>query len=437
MAAHRQSAAWWNVVAKVGGAGFWFFLYLVLARTLEPQAFADVAVVLAWLAIAMAVACLSAPLVMVRFVSDHLASGRYDLAKGVIQLSVAVTLAFASVATLLVLLAIVTGTLVLPRDLSESAMVGAVLLPPSVFLLNLAGLLIGVKRAASAELLSNMLRPAVVIGCVGVFWVLQKGGLSAPAVLTIYLAATFASLVGCAVFAFRVLPLGLIKVKPAFQVHLWMRAAAGFLAVSVMSTLHDRIDLLILGAVGLPLDVVAYAVAARFSQTVVLAAAATGSAMAPHFVEGLADLQKGRRGNLQRLVRDTARTALYVSLIGLAAFALLGPYFLQLFGPNYERAYMPMVLLAFGQAISAVAGPAAAVATLAGKPRIAIVSFAVGILVNVLLGVALIPVLGASGSALAAAAAMVAAAMVAWLGVKKSFLVDTSIFGAAQVEPAS
>lgn len=431
----RQSAAWLNVIAKVSGAGFWFLLYLVLARTLEPQAFADVAVVLAWLAIAMAVGCLSTPLVMVRFVSDHLASGRYDLAKGVIQFSVVLTLAFASAIAILALLAIATGTLGLPRDLSRSAIVGAVLLPPSVFLLNLSGLLIAVKRAASAELLSNLLRPALVVGCVGALWFMQKNHLSAPAVLTIYLMATFVSLLVCVLFVFRTLPLNLIRAKPAFRASVWMQTAAGFMAVSVMSAVHDRIDLLILGAIGLPLDVVAYAVASRFSQTVVLAAAATGSAAAPHFVERLADLHNGRRGGLQQLVRETALTALYVSLIGLAAFALLGPFFLQLFGHHYEQAYVPMVVLACGQAISALAGPAAAFATIAGEPKIAISSFAASILVNLLLSFVLVPALGANGSALATAVAMVVAAVVAWAGVKKRFFVDTSIFGARPLEP--
>jgi len=83
-AAPRQSAAWLNIAAKVGGAGFSFLLYIVLARTMTPEGLADFAVVFALLNILTAVGCLSSPLVLMRFVPASLASGHPGLARGVV-----------------------------------------------------------------------------------------------------------------------------------------------------------------------------------------------------------------------------------------------------------------------------------------------------------------------------------------------------------------
>ncbi len=428
----RQSAAWLNVAAKAGGAILSFLLYVVLARAMRPEGFADVAVIFAWLAIAGNVAGFSAPFVLVRFVPDYLAARQHGLARGVVQFALAATMA-ASVAAAAVAAALVAGgALPLPRDLPQSVLVAAALLPASVLLLVLAGLLMGLKRAPMAELLTNVVRPALMVGGIGVLWLVRPPPLPAPTVLALYLAASVLMALVTLAYAGFVVPRAALHAPPRYLARAWSRAAGGFMLVTATAALHERVDLLMMGALAAPPDVAAYAVAARFSQTVTVAVSAVGTVMAPHVVERLAELREGRLERLRPLVRDTARTALHVCLLALAAFALLGPLLLRLFGPHYGQAYLPLVVLALGQVAAALAGPAAPFTTLAGEPRIAIASLAAGIVANAALNVLLVPRLGGVGAAIATAAGMVCAAFLARAWTRSRFGLDTAAFGGAR-----
>jgi O-antigen/teichoic acid export membrane protein len=149
--------------------------------------------------------------------------------------------------------------------------------------------------------------------------------------------------------------------------------------------------------------------------------------MAPHLVERLEALQAGRRREVQRLLCQSARTIFYMSLLAFAGFAILGPLFLKLFGSHYESAYAPLLLLAAGQSLSALFGPAAVVATLVGAPRVAIAGLAVGIVVNATLNLLFVPTMGATGAALATAAGAICASAIAWGWTRRRFLLDTSV----------
>jgi O-antigen/teichoic acid export membrane protein len=234
--------------------------------------------------------------------------------------------------------------------------------------------------------------------------------------------------VACAAYCVRSVPAELARARPVYAAREWMRMAGGFMSAAVAVAIYERIDLVIMGIIAPATEVAAYAVAARFAQTVVVAASGAWAVMAPHLVERLPDLQAGRRAAVQRLVCETARTSFYVSIVALALFATLAPWLLKLFGPHYERAYVPLVLLAAGQSICALFGPAAGVATLAGAPRVAVAAMACGITVNVTLSLLLVPALGANGAALATAGGMICASLVAWTWTRRRFFLDTSVF---------
>jgi len=426
-ASPRQRTAWLNVAAKIAGAGISFVLYIVLARIMTPEAFADVAVILAWLAIASALACFSAPLVLLRFVPDYLATGRANLARGVVQFSIVATTAFAAALGGLAAAAVLSGAIGQPRDLSQSTLVGAALLLPSVLLANVLGLFVSLKRPATAEMLVNVLRSALMLAGLWVVWFVVRPPIPAPTVVAIYLAASVTTMLACLAYAVAILPREMALARPAYAYREWTHSAAAFTVVLIMSAIHERIDLLLMGMFASPPDVAAYAVAVRFSQTVAIAVSAVGSAIAPHVVERLHDLRASRREELQLLVRKNARTAFYVTLLALAGFTALGQLFLKLFGPHYEQAYVPLVLLAIGQAIGALAGPAVAFATLAGEPRVAVVALAIGAIVNAALNILLVPVLAANGAALATAIGLIVSSLIAWRWVGRRLLLDTSV----------
>lgn len=422
-----QRTAWLNMAAKIVGAGLSFILLLVLARTMTPEAFADIAVILVWLALATALVSFSMPLVVVRFVAENLAAGRFGLAQGVFRYSIVATTGVSLLISCLGAAPLLFGWITLPRDLSTSTLVAALLLPPGVMLLVLAGLLQGLKKVVAAELFINTLRPVLMLAGIGWIWLTHQTSISAPMALMTYLATTVVILITSLVYVYIASPTQLIHAKPSYDRRAWRRSAMGFMAVMLTAAVNERIDLLVIGLVAPPTEVASFVVAARFSQTVIVAVSGVFAVMAPHLVVQLVELRAGRFDEVQGLVRNTARTALYITLLALLGFGLLGPLLLSLFGPHYQSAYAPLLILAVGQVISALFGPAAVVATFAGETRIAVISLVASVVVNVVLNITLTPVLGAVGTALATATATISAASIAWALMRRYLMLDTFV----------
>lgn len=414
-----NASAWLNVAAKLGGTALSFVTYVVLARLLSPEAFAEVAVALAWIALGSTIAALSFPLALIRFVPETLAAGRMDLARGAIQLAFGLTAANAALLSLGVAAAVGLGWLA-PGDGAPTMLLAAALLLPSVLLLDLAGLLTALKKAVVSEMLVNIARPALLVaGLFAAWWLYGVAG--APTVLWLYLAASLVILPFCAISCARALPHGFWRARAAYTTRAWFRIAAGFMAVAFASALYERIDLVVMGWYAPAEEIAVYAVAARFGQTVVVAASAATAVMAPYLVEHLADLHGGRARTLQPMVRGTARTSFYVSVAALAIFALAGPWVLKLFGPVYAKAYVPLLILAAGQTVASLFGPAAGIAALAGAPAIPVAAMVVGAGLNAALNLGLVPRLGATGAAIATASALACTAAVAWAATRARF----------------
>jgi O-antigen/teichoic acid export membrane protein len=327
--------------------------------------------------------------------------------------------------------AALSGAIELPGDSRRTTLVAAALLVPGVLLLDLAGLLTALKRAATSEILVNVGRPLLLMAALLALWLAGTGSPSASTVIAIYLGASLVTLPLCAISCARALPPGFWHAAPAYETGTWLRVAGGFMVVGLASALYERIDLVVMGWTASAAEIAVYAVAARFGQTVVVAANAASAVMAPYLVESAADLHAGRVDKVQRLVGGTARTSFLVSLAALGAFALAGPWLLKLFGPVYAHAYVPLLIIAAGQAVAALFGPAAVVAALAGAPRIPVAAMVVGTTLNAAINLMLVPRLGATGAAIATATALACTAAVAWAATRARLGgLDTSLFAA-------
>ena len=422
-----RRSAWLNLTAKIVGAGCSLLVYVVLARTSSTKAFSDVALTLAWVALATTPAALGVPLFLVRHVAQAVALRRFDHVNGLIRFSLGTTICVVSGLAVFVAVPVALRWVPLSRDLRHCVLLGAALLPPSVMLQVIAGLLQGLKRVVAAELLMNVLRPAVVCMVLGGAWLAGERALSVPAALGLYVGATMLALLASFVYAARNTPLAALRAQPSYDCREWLVAAARFMAALVAATLADRVDLLTLGWTGSAATIAVYAVATRFSQTLSLANTAIATAMGPYLAESLLELHAGRAASIHRIVRDTARSTCYVCLAALGGFAALTPLVLGLFGSRYDQAYWPLMILLAGQSAAALFGPAGAVATFAGAPQIVVAGFAVATLANVTLNVALVPAHGATGAATATALATVIASLITWAWTRWRFDVDTGV----------
>jgi O-antigen/teichoic acid export membrane protein len=81
--------------------------------------------------------------------------------------------------------------------------------------------------------------------------------------------------------------------------------------------------------------------------------------------------------------------------------------YLDLFGASFQTGAAALMILALGQFINAMAGPAGNVLLMTGQERIAVRGVAAGLVANVVLAIVLVPPLGVTGGAIAFASSLV------------------------------
>jgi O-antigen/teichoic acid export membrane protein len=108
-------------------------------------------------------------------------------------------------------------------------------------------------------------------------------------------------------------------------------------------------------------------------------------------------------------VHHAAKLTFAVTAVVAIGVAVAGYWVLGLFGKGFpESAYLPLIIILGGQCISAAAGPVGFLMTMTRYEREASWFLGVSALLNVLLSVALIPVLGLIGAAIASAVSTIA-----------------------------
>lgn len=179
----------------------------------------------------------------------------------------------------------------------------------------------------------------------------------------------------------------------------WLRAALPMALIDLAGSGFNFVDVLVLGFLLPPAEVGAYFAATRLLQFVVFVQYAASSVTAQRFAEAQA---RGDRPGLEALVRRWSRLTLLATVATGLGVVGAGPLLLGLFGPEFRAALPLLAMLVAGHGLAAACGPAEDLLTMLGGER-ACAAVTVGLLaVAVLLTLALVPLLGLTGAALAA-----------------------------------
>lgn len=184
-----------------------------------------------------------------------------------------------------------------------------------------------------------------------------------------------------------------------------LSTAAGFTGLANLAMV--RMDVLVLGMfVGRApgLDAAAFGVycaaaeIAGITRKVRLAAD-------PPLLHAVATAQgRERRDEERSVVANVARWTLPASLVLAAVLPLGAPLWLGLFGPGFEQGASVLTLLVVAQSLGSYSGAAESV-LLVRRPALNLVNSGLGVITGLLLCLALVPGMGATGAAVAAVAA--------------------------------
>ncbi|GGJ99565.1 hypothetical protein GCM10010123_31830 [Pilimelia anulata] len=178
----------------------------------------------------------------------------------------------------------------------------------------------------------------------------------------------------------------------------WPRAVA-----SVLQLALQRVDVLLVAALGGLGPAAAYAVAGRFVVAGQLANQAISVAVQPRLAEALSTGDTARAGELYRVATGWLVLATWPIHLLVLAFA---PLYLGLFGPAYAGGGAVVAVLAGAMLLATGCGMVDMVLAMGGRTRWNLLSVGIALAALVAVGALAIPRLGALGAALGLAAAI-------------------------------
>jgi O-antigen/teichoic acid export membrane protein len=384
---------------RVGGAGLAYLTQVLMARLMGKSDYGVFATVWVWIAILGHASLWGVGQSVYRFVPHHRARNELELARGFL----ASGLGFVVLSSLLT--GIVGGTaLWFFRDAVSADHVWpfalAILVLP---LFALQDYVEGVARAfgwtalaiAPPYILRQGLVALAMVGAV------SSGMPAAPwvAILCTLGATAFALIVqGVAVWVRvrRALPPGERK----FEAATWGKATLPIAFVDLNNSLLTYVDVLLLSFFLKPEAVALYFAATRLLQFVVFVQYAATAATAPRFAEFHA---RGDHATLRALAARTARWTFLIAAGTGAALLVASPYLLAMFGSGFEASVPILMILVAGAVVFAACGPCEDLLIMVGQERAGALIAVLALIVAALLNLALIPLYGAMGAAIATA----------------------------------
>jgi O-antigen/teichoic acid export membrane protein len=403
MRASMTRGALVSLVIQVAGAGLSFVGQVVLSRSLGKEAFGVYLVALAAMNAAQVLGRLELDAAATRYIGAYMATQRWELARGFVRWS-RLTMARASVAvSLLGVLIVALGHERLARKHPQmpGALLAACLLMPFNARLILNGAYLqGLKHYAEALVAGTIVRPLILMVVVGTAWFAFDRQVSATGGVLVNAVAATASLGLTWWFLRRLWPASMQEVEPAYEKDAWWRAVSGMIVVGVSQmVVSQTVDLIVVGTFLSTSESALYGAASSLTLLLNFGQLSVNFVAAPMIADFHA---RGRREDLQRMVRLVMAASAIVTLPVLLGLVFFGKFILRLYGPTFDAAYPVLLVLAAASTwVSLVGSLAGFLLTMTDYQREAARIIGASAVLNLVLTLILTPMFGMMGTATA------------------------------------
>ncbi len=205
----------------------------------------------------------------------------------------------------------------------------------------------------------------------------------------------------------------------------WILAALPLLVMAGSDLTLQSADVLIVSRYMTPTDVAIYFAAAKTMALIMFVHYAVGSAVANRFAALHA---RGDKEALRAFARDAVNWTFWPSLAAAILLLTLGLPLLWLFGPQFVAGYPVMLILVVGFLFRSSMGPAEYLLNMLGEHKVcAAVLFATAML-NIALNLVMVPAFGLVGAATATSLALVAAALMHYVVVRRRLDIEIGVW---------
>ena len=268
------------------------------------------------------------------------------------------------------------------------------------------GICRGSARILSATFPPYILRPLLILGSLAALHVLELPLAASSAVLAAVLATWLAFGVQTLIVE-RGVVANVPRGPREYRIAEWLSTSMPLLLICACELALQNTDVIVISHLLSPTEAGIYFAAAKTMGLIMFVYYAVGSAMANRFA---AISARGDAAALRATVRDAVRWTFWPSLaVGLIMLAAGRPL-LSLFGPRFVDGYPVMCILILAFLVRASIGPVDFLLNMSGGQAACARSLCIAAVLNLVLDLALVPLAGINGAAIAVALSLIAGA---------------------------
>ncbi len=370
---------------------------IIVARQLGPAAFGQVAFVLAALSLLSIPSNNAMSPLLIREASIYEQAQNWPLFKGLLTWSRKLT--FFTVLTTMIIVGV---SVAITRDGNSSAGLFVIATPLLIFWAltgRVTNVLLGLKRTVLAQCFDWLITPATYLLCIAVLWYIEL--LSPESVLSSTLfALMLATAVGYLVLQ-RQLPNEIRPAQSEFSEQSWYASWRYFILIQLVSIASIRLPILIMGFLSSDAEIGLYRVAENISSLVAVSLLIVNTVLGPRVSRLHA---AGQLSELGRIARSAARMALAFTFPAALIIGFFGEWIVEVvFGQEYSPASTPLILLLISQVFNVACGSVGLILNMTGLEKGALRFWLIGLAVDIILCMLLIPLYGSTGAALSVA----------------------------------
>jgi O-antigen/teichoic acid export membrane protein len=411
------------LVIKVASAGLSYAMLVAFARMLDPAAYGHFGVMLNMAIVISAVAALGLPTGAMRFWAGHFAKDEPSLALG---FHIGAQKLLFIVGLVLIGVAAVASGFAAWRN-AFGVPLGALLVALLAVGFSFGDYYANALRAQNKVLWSMLPRDIIwrIAAPLSAALVLYSSGILTAGTAVSCCIATMALVsFSQAVVSTRASSRIIGQVSARSDWPHWRRALIPLAGASILYAMVQQLDVVVIGAFLGAEKAGAYFAAQKTASLLGLVMIAGGLVAAPMMS---AAYQSGEKTELQSLCKLLALAIAVTTAFGFVVLVMLGKPLLGIFDPAYRSAYPLLLVLAFGYAIDALAGPTAYLMQMTSLEGAYLRIMAIVYAFVLMLQIVFVPIYGAMAAACATASGVALWNVIAIYQLRRSIGIDSSI----------
>ena len=399
---------------------------LLFARLLGADGLGTYSFALTCLGLIGIVTKLGIPQLLTRDIPIYNAKSDWGSIRGIINWSNKIILLFSIVLIPLVITSFWIIGYDKNPDLILALCIGLVSLPVESLLSLKLATIKGIHRVILGQIPQLIFAPLFLIIMTSCGYLVLKNQLNVFVILGIYVISNIINLIISWCIQHRVIPKPVKITISTYHSRKWFKSSLYLMFLGCMGMINSQTDVLMLGAMRGTKEVGIYVVANRIASLMIFILAATNTVLTP----SIASLySQSKIKDLQKLITQSSRSVLIVSLLVASVITVFNYWLLLLFGQEFIQGRNSLIILIIGQLVNALVGPVNLLLTMTGHERYTAISVGFGAASNIILNYILINLWGLEGAAAATCISMIVWNTISFILVIKKLKIDSTAFG--------